>query len=577
MFRNNRSSVTTATLGVTATKDLTNFTASAFNSGSTDNNGTFILIPVAILFLDRTATVTTTKTVTNVVASIYQDIGFRNNSRVTTAIDLLDTGFITTIDDDMALLARGRQVVGLVTAAIDGLYLVGELAVTGAVARKNSVLGIFLYLSGRIDVNRHLTRGSTIEVVTSEDTSLRRRRIVRTADDGVLDKLIEDDAGRRIGDTFIHRHSDIAIHVGCGRGITQAATVGITDVAACQTDRCRIAGGCLSFSPGAIDRLLVVGRAAVSLGIGISDARIDAGGLRKVACHRRDTRLEHTCRQLFIRGFCFHSQRYILNAAVAIPVGCIRVGQCTAAIDIVDDRAALDADADTACHISLTAAAEDIIADHTAFHGDSGAACNGRGTETAAIDIVLYGSPVELHCRRTCIGSHITATIDIADDAGAAVGVGSRCTRLGADLHIHRALRCTVDIVTSEDIGHTAAADDHLDRTEHIGCHGCHSGRTGSCQLTQTTAIEVTRDGTSGEGDVRGGINARADLGDIRLGQCAAAIDIACDTTGRHADIHGARDITGLTAAEGIALDGAARDGQCGSLNRSIGGHLSRV
>ena len=70
LSRNNRSSVTTATLGVTATEHLTDFTALTFYSGSTDNDGAFILIPVAILFLDRTATVTATKTVTNVVASI---------------------------------------------------------------------------------------------------------------------------------------------------------------------------------------------------------------------------------------------------------------------------------------------------------------------------------------------------------------------------------------------------------------------------------------------------------------------------------------------------------------------------
>ena len=80
LFRNNRSRITTATLGVTATEYLTYFTTSAFYSGSTDDDSAFILIPVAILFFDGSAAVTTAKTVTDVVASFYQDICFRNNS-----------------------------------------------------------------------------------------------------------------------------------------------------------------------------------------------------------------------------------------------------------------------------------------------------------------------------------------------------------------------------------------------------------------------------------------------------------------------------------------------------------------
>ena len=198
LFRNNRSSVTTATLGVTATEHLTDFTALAFYSGSTDNDGTFILIPVAILFLDRTATVTTTKTVTNVVASIYQDIGFRNNSRVTSAIDLFNTGLITTIDDDMTLLACSRQVVSLVTTTIDRLYLIREFTVGGTVTRQDFSLRVFLYLSGRINMNRHLTRRCSIIVVTTEDSSHDRGRIVRTTNDGVFCLLIEHNAFCRI-------------------------------------------------------------------------------------------------------------------------------------------------------------------------------------------------------------------------------------------------------------------------------------------------------------------------------------------------------------------------------------------
>ena len=289
--RNNRSRITTATLGVTATEHLTNFTALTFYSGSTDDDGTFILIPVAILFLDRTATITTAETITDVVASIYQDIGFRNNSRVTAAIDLLDTGLITTIDDDMTLLACSRQVVSLITTAIDRLYLIREFAVCGTVTRKNLALRIFLYLSGRIDMNRHLTRRCSIIVVTTEDSSHDRGRIVRTANHRVFSFLIEHNAFCGICDSFVYRYSNVTIYVGHCRGVAQTATVGVTDKSTCQPDGCSIAGRCFTICPSTRDSLLIVSGAAIGLGIRIRNTGIDTSSLCEVSCNRSNISL----------------------------------------------------------------------------------------------------------------------------------------------------------------------------------------------------------------------------------------------------------------------------------------------
>ena len=142
----------------------------------------------------------------------------------------------------MTLLACSRQVVSLITAAIDRLYIIGELAVTGTVTGKYLALCIFPYLSGRIDVNRHLTRRRSIVVVTTEDTSHYRCRIVCSTNDRVLYLLIEHNAFCRICNSIIHGYGDITVHVGHCRGVTQTSAVSVTDKSTCQTDCRSIAG-----------------------------------------------------------------------------------------------------------------------------------------------------------------------------------------------------------------------------------------------------------------------------------------------------------------------------------------------
>ena len=81
-------------------------------------------MPGAVLFLDGSATVTTAESITNIVCTYNQHIGLGNNGRVTAAIDLLNTGHFTTFDNHMTLLAGCRQIIGLITATIDRLYLI---------------------------------------------------------------------------------------------------------------------------------------------------------------------------------------------------------------------------------------------------------------------------------------------------------------------------------------------------------------------------------------------------------------------------------------------------------------------
>ena len=76
-------------------------------------------MPTAILFLDGTTTITATEGVTNVVCTFNQHVSLWYNGRVTTTIDLFNTGYITTFDNHVTLLAGSWQIISLVTTTID--------------------------------------------------------------------------------------------------------------------------------------------------------------------------------------------------------------------------------------------------------------------------------------------------------------------------------------------------------------------------------------------------------------------------------------------------------------------------
>ena len=79
----------------------------------------------------------------------------------------------------------------------------------------------------------------------------------------------------------------------------------------------------------------------------------------------------------------------------SIPVACIRVGQGTAAIDIVNDGTAFYADAHVTCDVGLATAAIDVMAYRSTFHDDRSAAIdNSRRTETTAIDVGAHRTAV---------------------------------------------------------------------------------------------------------------------------------------------------------------------------------------
>ena len=94
------------TLGVATGKCHTNLTADGKNGGVAIYRCAVVHDPGRSL-LDFVGTVTTAKSITDIIGSKDDHSGLRNGRRVTAAKDFLDTGLFATVNDQLCLLSAG--------------------------------------------------------------------------------------------------------------------------------------------------------------------------------------------------------------------------------------------------------------------------------------------------------------------------------------------------------------------------------------------------------------------------------------------------------------------------------------
>ena len=119
-------------------------------------------------------TVTTTKHLIDDIGAVDGDISSGHGSGITTAIDILDTGLIATVNEHLGkglglfiiVIAQSlcRNIIGLVAATVDSSYVI-------AVGRSRSNINWLLTIHRPLHPYLHMPLRCTVVVVTSEDLS----------------------------------------------------------------------------------------------------------------------------------------------------------------------------------------------------------------------------------------------------------------------------------------------------------------------------------------------------------------------------------------------------------------------
>ena len=219
-------------------------------------------------------TVTAAKHIVNDVAARHGDVGGRHGCGIAAAIDIFYTGQVAALDDDLGrsflhkglvLLHAGvedgvgRDVVGLVAAAIDRRHVVGGAAVACHIR-------ILRAVHGALHMHLDVSLGRTVPVVRAEDLACQGHAVLALA--GI----------RAYQLCAVEHHGDIAAHEGlhAGHGLHCGH---IARVALRANGRCR----CHSFPAQAAAEDVAVDGAAIevdSRGLLAFARRIEGQGIR---------------------------------------------------------------------------------------------------------------------------------------------------------------------------------------------------------------------------------------------------------------------------------------------------------
>ena len=131
------------------------------NTITLNDIGTWVSYPIPRSVFYRVITITATENHTDLKRTVDGDKRLRYRSRVTTAIDTLYTGLITTFNQNLRVLAISRQVVCHVTTTIHRVYLIMAILMTTAILR-----------NGSFHIHHDVTLRCAIGIVGTEHTTI---------------------------------------------------------------------------------------------------------------------------------------------------------------------------------------------------------------------------------------------------------------------------------------------------------------------------------------------------------------------------------------------------------------------
>ena len=177
VWHEDRCTLAHITLGITTTEDVVGMTAHKLRHSLTRTVACSAIVIGAHISTrigegGSALTITTTKHVVDDVRTDNGDIGCRHGSCVATAIDIFDTGQITTLDDYLGIILSiiqrclrcriGRDIVSLITTTIDSSHVVGRTTVARSFSRLRTIHRPF-------HMHLHVSLWCTIQVIGTEN------------------------------------------------------------------------------------------------------------------------------------------------------------------------------------------------------------------------------------------------------------------------------------------------------------------------------------------------------------------------------------------------------------------------